>query len=340
LSEHDGGVVCVKCGNSYNWIDGYYDLYIDHDSEHQETAGYTPETEYLLYTRDRILSMQHISSVLPATLSKYWDNWNMQLDKLKETVSRAGTSERVRVEFMVDDYTRDEFKGQEKFTERKASILSELIAKIQPVGGTVLHVGCGGYSNRAIPMMYQRMGYHNWGVDVVRSYVIEFLKYGEAHLANATALPFANGTFDVINFTDILEHLFDPLRGLQEARAVLKGNGHIIIDTPNRGFPRAWNPISALRCFAEKIVPRLRKPRSIAAEWDGEVFFHTQFSRGEIERLLSQAGFKINYIAAKPLNLHRTEVKSVLKQILKGAKNCGPWFVLAQKSGSSTSMTV
>ena len=333
LAESDGSLVCVKCGRSYSRLDGYYDLYID--SELSTAASYTPKTNHLLYSRDKILSMKHIPSVFPGALSKQRDNWNMKLDKLKGTVSRTGTSERARVEFMVDAYTSEEFKAQERFTERKAEIISELITKIQPVERTVLHVGCGGYSNRAIPIMYSRMGYQNWGVDAVRSYVREFLEYGEAHLANATVLPFEDGTFGVINFTDILEHLFDPLKALQEAYRVLKHNGYIILDTPNRG-----NPTSPLYFFAEKILPGLRRPRTITGEWNGEVYFHTEFSRDEIEQLLSQAGFEIRYIAAKTLNIARIRrnklpkpvVKQirVLRQILTGRNN-DPWFVLAQK---------
>lgn len=331
ITEADGSLVCVKCSRSYNYLDGYYDLYIN--SDHLTAASYTPKTKHLLYSRDKILSMPHIRSAFPAALFKHPNIWNMKLDKLKNTVLRSGTSERARVEFMVDDYTSEEFKLQEKFTERKAELISELIAKIQPVERTVLHVGCGGYANRAIPIMYSRMGYRNWGVDVVRSYVREFLEYGEAHLANAAALPFADKTFDVINFTDILEHLFDPLKALQEAHRVLKHNGYIIIDTPNCGFGPAGDP--------EKILRRLRKPRTITEEWNTEVYFHTGFSRDEIEQLLPQAGFETKYIATKPLNVEIKKSKTMLKKILIFTKLYqiltwtgmipDPWFVLAQK---------
>jgi len=334
LTEADGSLVCVKCSRSYDYLDGYYDLYVNGDD--LTAANYTPKTKHLLYSRDKILSMQHIPSVFPAALFRHQNNWNVNLDKLKDTVLRSGTSERARVEFMVDDYTSEEFNKQEKFTEGKAEIISELLAKIHPEERTVLHVGCGGYANRAIPIMYSEMGYRNWGVDVVRSYVREFLQYGEAHLANAAALPFADKTFDVINFTDILEHLFDPLKALQEAHRVLKHNGYIVIITPNSGFGQAGN--------SEKIFPGLRTPRTITEEWIGEVYFHTGFSGYEIEQLLSQAGFGIKYIAAKPLNVGRIEKKVSKKMLMKilmftklyqiltwtGAIH-DPWFVLAHK---------
>ena len=346
-----GSVVCAKCDKSYDLLEGYYDLYVD--SEQSTPAIYTPETKHLFFTREKILSMQHIAPIFPAILSRRWNNWNGNLDKLQQTVNRAGTSERARVEFLVDDYNNDAVRTQEKFSEEKAIILSRLVSKIKSVEGNVLHVGCSGYAKRAIPLMYSNAGYKNWGVDVVRSYVREFLEYGEAHLANATALPFADETFDIVNFTDILEHLFDPLKGLQEASRVLLKNGYIILDTPNSGFAYGWNPIYLLQKILEKRFPGLKKPRTITGEWDGEVFFHTEFSKDEMEQLLSQAGFKIQYMAPLSLNLYREEVrflgktinihpklvkavkllrqvKRTFKHILVG-KVFDPWFVLAQK---------
>jgi ubiquinone/menaquinone biosynthesis C-methylase UbiE len=68
------------------------------------------------------------------------------------------------------------------------------------------------------------------------------LNNGQAHLANALALPYADDTFDIINFTDILEHLFDPLRGLREANRVLKKGGYLMIDTPNRAYINIKTP--------------------------------------------------------------------------------------------------
>lgn len=339
LTEAEGSLVCVNCSRSYDYLDGYYDLYVNND--HLTPANYTPKTKHLLYSRDKILSMQHIPNVFPSVLFRHQNIWNVKLDKLKDTVLRSGTSERARVEFMVDDFTCEEFKKQEKFTEGKAEIISELVAKIQPAEHTVLHVGCGGYANRAIPIMYAEIGYKNWGVDVVRSYVREFLEYGEAHLANAAALPFADNTFDVINFTDILEHLFDPLKALQEAHRVLKHNGYVIVITPNCGFGHTGDP--------EKTLPMLRTPRTITEEWDREVYFHTGFSRDEIESLLSQAGFETKYIATKPLNVGGLEKKvsktmitkilmlTRLYQILTWTGTIhDPWFVLAQNKVSST----
>jgi hypothetical protein len=93
----------------------------------------------------------------------------------------------------------------------------------------------------------------------------------------------------------------------------------------------------------------LRTPRTITEEWDREVYFHTGFSRDEIESLLSQAGFETKYIATKPLNVGGLEKKvsktmitkilmlTRLYQILTWTGTIhDPWFVLAQNKVSST----
>jgi SAM-dependent methyltransferase len=45
--------------------------------------------------------------------------------------------------------------------------------------------------------------------------------------------PFAGKRFDAIFFMDVIEHLKNPVRGLEHLRALLKDDGTLIIHTPN-----------------------------------------------------------------------------------------------------------
>jgi 2-polyprenyl-3-methyl-5-hydroxy-6-metoxy-1,4-benzoquinol methylase len=45
--------------------------------------------------------------------------------------------------------------------------------------------------------------------------------------------PFGRDAFDVITMWDLLEHLPDPLGGLERARALLKPSGLLLVNTPN-----------------------------------------------------------------------------------------------------------
>lgn len=45
--------------------------------------------------------------------------------------------------------------------------------------------------------------------------------------------PFEDDSFDIVTMMSIIEHLFDPLAALSEARRVLKDDGEFILVTPN-----------------------------------------------------------------------------------------------------------
>lgn len=51
--------------------------------------------------------------------------------------------------------------------------------------------------------------------------------------ADACRLPFADGTFDVVTFFDVLEHIPDHARAVQEAQRVLAPGGSLLVTAPN-----------------------------------------------------------------------------------------------------------
>lgn len=60
--------------------------------------------------------------------------------------------------------------------------------------------------------------------------------FQHADLESGT-LPFADSTFDVINFTNVLEHLVNRIQILKEMRRVLKPDGVAVISAPNCETP-------------------------------------------------------------------------------------------------------
>lgn len=56
--------------------------------------------------------------------------------------------------------------------------------------------------------------------------------YGVKHVVDATDIPFDDNTFDVIMFSNIIEHIEDEQSALKELYRVLKPNGVAFIDAP------------------------------------------------------------------------------------------------------------
>jgi ubiquinone/menaquinone biosynthesis C-methylase UbiE len=106
--------------------------------------------------------------------------------------------------------------------------------------------------------------------------------------ADAEALPFDGGSFDLVTSNMVFEHVKNPQAILAEIRRVLRGGGRLLVLTPNwldlvtiaaRAVPNRWHPalVSRMETRAkEDVYPT-----------------HFRFNRpGSVERLLREAGFR------------------------------------------------
>ncbi len=62
--------------------------------------------------------------------------------------------------------------------------------------------------------------------------------------ADVRALPFADGAFDRIVFTEVIEHIADDAAALRELARVCAPGGVMALTTPNADYPLAWDPIN------------------------------------------------------------------------------------------------
>ncbi len=96
--------------------------------------------------------------------------------------------------------------------------------------GSVLDVGCAeGYFMATIA---EARGAEVWGIDLSdRAVAVAASRYGfPVAAAKATALPFADGAFDLVMSTETIEHVLDPEAMLAEMRRVARG--HVLVTTP------------------------------------------------------------------------------------------------------------
>jgi SAM-dependent methyltransferase len=108
-----------------------------------------------------------------------------------------------------------------------------LINRYAPLAGKrILDVGCGlGMYVRA----FRRFSDEVYGVDIDTEKVAEASQeLPHIHAASAEALPFPDGFFDVVLSHEVLEHLGDDRRGVEEASRVLKPGGRLVVFVPNR----------------------------------------------------------------------------------------------------------
>jgi ubiquinone/menaquinone biosynthesis C-methylase UbiE len=103
-------------------------------------------------------------------------------------------------------------------------------------GASVLDIGCGtGYGTSDLAQSA------HWAVGI--DIAVEAITYGRAHFgqpnlsfiaASATALPFADSTFDLVTGFEVIEHLSEWRSLLAEARRVLRPEGVFLVSTPNK----------------------------------------------------------------------------------------------------------
>ena len=115
--------------------------------------------------------------------------------------------------------------------------------------------------------------------------------------ANLEALPFPDGSFDVVLCTQVIEHLLDPARGLAEIARVLAPGGHAVITTDHRG-----NLVTKLLNLPRTIGVRvlgLRGRNVLVA------FPHRDFGREEVARLARDAGLEVERTETFRFSLRR-----------------------------------
>ena len=94
-------------------------------------------------------------------------------------------------------------------------------------------------------------------------------------------LPFENEQFENVTFFEVIEHVDNPKRALQEIHRVLKSGGVVEISTPN---PTHWR----------KLLRHLLHMRCTV--WVDHIYL---WSREELENLLRFTGFKVEEVDYK-----------------------------------------
>ncbi len=200
------------------------------------------------------------------------------------------------------------------FDERCISYAYGRLAKVAPAGHVypkVLEIGCGtGFF--VLNLAQAGVVGEAWCADIATGMVETALAHAErlgvrAHgcVADAEALPFEDGSFDLVVGHAVAHHLPDVSAALAEARRVLRPGGRLVIaGEPTRTGDRIaaqWKRLGrvAVKLAAMAVGPECLLAASLAAtpeeraaaglEW--EVDLHC-FAPAELEALARRAGLR------------------------------------------------
>jgi len=177
------------------------------------------------------------------------------------------------------DRRRDAYRGL-RFTKMwYRAALQYCIPRLRVPGSRVLEVGCG-YG--LLGTYLSQLGARVIGVDIALSALSQFPKSTEGYchpvVADATGLPFADASFDLVFCMVVLEHTLDPDALLDECFRVVRPGGHLVFSCPNY-FSLVFIP----KLFAELGIPYFR-------EFIGRQFIDRWTTSFELRRLLASRG--------------------------------------------------
>ncbi|OHB60621.1 MAG: hypothetical protein A2168_00325 [Planctomycetes bacterium RBG_13_50_24] len=149
------------------------------------------------------------------------------------------------------------------------------------------------------------------GVDVSE----EAVKQGQAlfpkleiiKIQQAGRLPFDDASFDSITILDVLEHIYEQAELLTELNRLLKNKGRLIVTVPGRHlfsfldmgnfkfrFPRLHRWYYCLMHSREDYEYRyVSNPEGLIGDVSKQKGWHEHFSRSKLQKLLSDAGFRV-----------------------------------------------
>jgi len=137
-----------------------------------------------------------------------------------------------------------EYEADIAFRRRACTVLEYIDP--QP-GERILEDGCGlGFYLHLLGRLSEA---EVWGIELDRGRLAaalddEYASKARLALGDVTRLPVADGSFDKLIISEVLEHLDDDAAAMREVARVLKPGGVCAVTVPNAGYPPLWDPLN------------------------------------------------------------------------------------------------
>lgn len=159
-------------------------------------------------------------------------------------------------------------------------------------GDKILEVGCG---NGYYLSLLNRLGLNIslTGIDNDKMALLDARRFiGDEKVilifADATRLPFKESSFNKIICSEVIEHVKDDKKVLQEIHRVLKRGGIMVLSTCNISYPFFWDPINWL-------LQNIFKTHVKRGFWSGIWNQHLRmYEKKDVEKLVKEVNFKLS----------------------------------------------
>lgn len=169
-----------------------------------------------------------------------------------------------------------------------------------PTVQRVLDLGCGGGANTQM-LFPHRDRVEVVGLDISHRATLAYVSanHAPAVVAAADALPFADGSFDLVVSDDVIEHLVDTDTYAKEIRRVLGPDGLLALSTPNLA---AWFNRLALAAGVQPAFSEVSFERVFGRPGNELVGHLRLFTKKAIVQFLQYHGFEIVKVRGAPFN--------------------------------------
>lgn len=171
------------------------------------------------------------------------------------------------------------------------AFIGEVVAGLRRQDLTMCDIGCGDGS-----LMEQLRRYGDiCGVDIVEPHLETARKKGlrvDSCNVDEVPLPYADGAFDVVVPSEVIEHVLVPDRLLWEARRVMRDDGMLVLTTPN------------LASFGKRLLLLTnRNPFIECSPIEPEAVGHLRyFIYPTLQLLMHRCGFRIERFSSDVVN--------------------------------------
>lgn len=201
------------------------------------------------------------------------------------------------------------------FSETRGKIITDYANKYFK-DKNILEVGCGeGERTR----LFFGIARQVWAIDLKDKVKKQYKDKFNFSIGNALCIPFADETFDGVVSFDVIEHIFDDKKAIEEMTRVCKKNGYLMIGTPNR---------TRLSSFCYMLIGRkIQYPYRLGSD----VLHLREYIKEELKNLTDRA--KVKTIVLKCIYLGFTGfINFGIAKIPKRLEKYGQYlFFLGQK---------